>query len=90
MATDEEWTPEQRQNAKDALAYLTALYYRQPDDTTTADDVLKSLLEDSDLPSLLAGMTSVAHMLSLIGFRNSNILPSVTLRELGEIFTKGE
>ncbi len=90
MATDEEWTPDQRENAKNALAYLTALYYRQPEDTTTADDILKSILTDSDTESLLAGMTSVAHMLSLIGFRNSNILPGETLRELGEILTKGE
>jgi hypothetical protein len=87
-------SPEQRENAKNALAYFTALYYRQPEDTTTPDDILKSMLTESSLEvalaNLLSGMTTIANMLALIGFRNSDILPGETLREIGEILTRGE
>jgi hypothetical protein len=84
-------SPEDRQRAKDALAYLTSLVHREPGDTTSGAALLRSLVADgSSLEDLLAGMGTLVSMLVFMRLRDVQIHPEDTLRELGEDLTKGE
>ncbi|WP_199254452.1 hypothetical protein [Mycolicibacterium mengxianglii] len=86
-----EISPENRQDAKDALAYLTSLINQRPGDTTTPADILKSLAADGlTMENLLAGMTTLVSMLVAIRARDDQIPGHETFRQLGAYLTEGE
>ncbi|HEY7053685.1 MAG TPA: hypothetical protein VH496_16350 [Mycobacterium sp.] len=83
--------PEDRQNAKDALAYLTTVGDgRLPGDPTGAEFLEQ--LEDggTSTENLLSGMVTLVSMLVAIRHRDDNVTPANTLQELGQKLAEGE
>lgn len=84
-------SPEDRQKAKDALAWVTSVAQRKPEDTRTGADLLKAIVSDgSSLEDLLAGMGTLVSLLVFMRLRDDEVPIDATLRELGEILTRGE
>lgn len=80
--------PEGRENAKNALAYLTSTRSRRPDEDGGA--LLKAALGGKNLEDLLAGTVTLASLLLFMRERDSGISVDDSLEELGAILTRGE
>jgi hypothetical protein len=82
--------PKDRQNAKDALAYLTTVDGWKPGDQTGAD-FLKQLADGgTNTEDLLRGMVTLFSMLVEIRHRDDDVTPEKTLQELGQALAEGE
>ena len=83
--------PEDRQNAKDALAYLTTVGDgRLPGDTTGAE-FLKQLADGgTSSEGLLRGMVTLVSMLVAIRYRDDDVTPEKTLQQLGQALAEGD
>ena len=83
--------PKDRQDAKNALAYLASRVNSQPDDTTNGTDLLKAFAADGSSPADLAnGMATLVSMLCTIRSFESNKAVAETLQDLGKHLATGE
>lgn len=100
MADDGTMSPENWENARNALAYLNAQLIEETDDTAQQDmsiDFVVSLMNEdptsesieNTLAKLAGGLTIVAKTLILIRAGELNKTPSQTLEELGQLLAKG-
>ncbi len=91
MSDEPGWTPEQYDSSRDALAYLN-VHFQQLNDAVTPEQVMQTLIDETGsstraLAHLVAGMANIAHVLMLMRFKETEVLPSQTFEELGRIFT---
>ena len=83
--------PKYRQNAKDALAYLTTVGDGRLPGDPTGPEFLKQLADGgSSTKDLLAGMATLVSMLVAIRHRDDNVTPEKTLQELGQDLAEDE
>jgi hypothetical protein len=82
---------ESRQNAKDALAYLTTVGDGRLPGDPTGPEFLEQLADGgSSTKDLLAGMATLVSMLVTIRHRDDNITPQKTLQQLGQELAEDE